>query len=548
MKLILSRDDPMQKKQPKIQNTSKQRWIIAVLIFISVIVFILMGLPNSVASQNLAMVQMFEPDEGVLLPYVMDMIAPAPDLEQSLRNFIFYEYYFYGFPFFGLSALVLLPLKWLGLLNNIPLVMLVLRQMISVLPMLAAFLLLIYMQDRFRTYRSPLMLIFLISIPAVLQNNFWWHPDGIIFLTATLVIFFLHRDNLRFEWNFVLAAVLCGIATATKLVGVYFFLAVGGTLVAGLILKKITFKKMASKASLFILVMAVSFVIANPFLLSHWARTAYISTFKIQLDVLSSGYGIIYEKGLKAAWPLMNKYYGEAVFILSALAVTLWGIWQGKNRGLFGLIVAWFVPVSVVVLWITHFKFQYWLPVALPLFSCLLITFPEKIKFERKGLGTILIRLVVMLIILMQFILFARDDASVFVGRLQRADNNPRIQFYDQILTSLKPYEQEQLYIYYDYRLYLPEHELWRTAINYDLLNYEYIQENDFDVLILLQQRIRDYLNPNATGIGSTDFANSQQLYLDAQAGSINNYQLLFSDENGMIFIRDDLDSKSNKP
>jgi len=538
----------MQKKQPKIQITSNQKRIITLLLAMAVITFILMGMPNSAASQNLAMVQMFEPDEAAQLPVTLKMIAPAQSTDQSLRNFIFYEYYFYGFPFFGLSALVLLPLKWLGLLENIPLVMLVLRQLISVLPTLAALLLLIYMQDRFRTYRSPLMFAFLISIPAVLQNNFWWHPDGIILLLAVLVIFFLHRDNLRFGRNFILAAVLCGVATATKLIGVYFFLAVGGTLVAGLVLKKASFKKLVIKALVFILVMAISFILANPFLLSHWARTAYISTFKMQLDVLSSGYGIIYEKGLKAAWPLIHEYYGEAIFILSALTAILWGLWRGIQRGLFGLILAWFLPVSVAVFWVTHFKFQYWLPVAIPLFSCLLFVFPEKMKLERKGLSLNITRLAVIMIVFIQFILFAVNDASTFVGRLQRADNNPRIQFYDIVLTSLKNFEEEPLRIYYDYRLYMPEHDSWKYATNYDLLEYEYIQNKNFDVIILLQQRIRDYLNPNAIGIGSAAFANSQLFYRDARAGIIQNYHLLFSNNEGMIFIRDDLYAKSDEP
>ena len=376
----------MLKKTVRIQINSNQKLIFALLMVMTVATFILIGLPNNAASQNLAMVQMFEPDEAVLLPYVFDMLAPAPSLNQSLRNFIFYEYYYYGFPFFGLSALALLPLKWLGMLNNIPLVMLVLRQVISVLPMLAALLLLVYMQDHFRTYRSPLMFAFLISIPAVLQNNFWWHPDGIIILMAVLVIFFLHRDNLRFGRNFVFAAVICGVATATKLIGVYFFLAVSLTLLAGLVYKKSSLKKLTLMALVFLLVMAISFIIANPFLLSHWARSAYLSTFNIQLDVLSSGYGIIYEKGLAAAWPLIHKYYGEAVFIFAALSAALWGLWRGKQRGLYGLILSWFLPVSVVVLWVTHFKFQYWLPVALPLFSCLHIIFPEKPNFKLASL------------------------------------------------------------------------------------------------------------------------------------------------------------------
>ena len=57
----------------------------------------------------------------------------------------------------------MLPLQWLGRLGDMPLVMLVLRQFISVLPMLAALLLLVYMQDGFRTYRSPVLFAFLLS-------------------------------------------------------------------------------------------------------------------------------------------------------------------------------------------------------------------------------------------------------------------------------------------------------------------------------------------------------------------------------------------------
>jgi hypothetical protein len=58
-----------------------------------------------------------------------------------------------------------------------------------------------------------------------------------------LTIFFLKRDNLHFGWNFLLAAAMSGVATATKLVGVYFFLAVGLTLLLGLLLKKASWKK-----------------------------------------------------------------------------------------------------------------------------------------------------------------------------------------------------------------------------------------------------------------------------------------------------------------
>ena len=216
--------------------TSVQKRFFGLLLFMAVIAFVLFALPNAVASQNLAMVQIFQPDEAAPLPYVLQMIAPAPTLNLALRNFIFYNYYYYGFPFFAASALLLLPLQWLGRLGDIPLIMLVLRQFVSVLPMLAALLLLVYMQDGFRSYRSPVLFAFLLSVPAVVQNNSWYHPDGITFLLVVMTIYFLKRDNLRFGRNFLLAAVMSGVATATKLVGVYFFLAVGLTLLLGVLL------------------------------------------------------------------------------------------------------------------------------------------------------------------------------------------------------------------------------------------------------------------------------------------------------------------------
>ena len=87
--------------------TSVQKRIFGLLLFMAVLAFVLFALPNAVASQNLSMVQIFSPDETAPLPYVLQMIAPAPSLNLALRHFIFYDYYYYGFPFFAASALLL---------------------------------------------------------------------------------------------------------------------------------------------------------------------------------------------------------------------------------------------------------------------------------------------------------------------------------------------------------------------------------------------------------------------------------------------------------
>jgi hypothetical protein len=524
--------------------TSTQKRIFALLLFMAAVAFVLFAMPNAVASQNLSMVQIFQPDEAAPLPYVFQMIAPAPTVNLALRHFIFYNYYYYGFPFFAASALLVLPLQWVGRLGDMPLVMLILRQFVSVLPMLAALLLLVYMQDGFRSYRSPVLFAFLLSVPAVVQNNSWYHPDGITFLLVVLTILFLKRDNLRFGRNFLLAAIMSGVATATKLVGVYFFLAVGLTLLLGLLLKKASWKKLVGMAFAFILTMGLAYVIANPFLFSHWARTAYQYILYKQGGLLENGYGVFYTKGLVASWPDVRQSFGEAPFLLIVLGVAVWGAWRGPQRLLHALILAWFIPISITVFFLTHFKFQYWLPVALPLFSSLVLLLPEKWKMDRSARLAWFARMGLLLVLCIQFGLFVRADVQTFNSRLHREQNSTSIKFYDKVLGALNPLPDANLHVYYDYRMYVPGKPGWVTDTNYDLLEYSYIQQNHFDVLLLLEQRILDYLNPNVTGIDPALFARNQQFYRDADNETITDYHLVYRDTFGLIYVRDELYQK----
>jgi hypothetical protein len=532
-------------------NTMKpsQKNVIYILLAMALITFILFSWPNSAASQNLAMVQMFQPDEATPLPYVFHMIAPAENINQALRSFVFYEFYYYGFPYFGLSAALLLPLQWLGQITNISLDLLILRQLASVLPMLAALLLLVFMQDGFRTYRSVVLFAILLCVPAVVRNNLWWHPDGISFLLVVLTLFFLQRDKLRFGRNFLFAAAMAGISTATKLAGVYFFLAIALTLFLGFYLKKASWKRMIGMSVAFLFVMALSFLIANPFLLSHWARTAYGYIFQKQTFLLSEGYGVVYEKGFMAAWPLIREYFGQAVFLLVAIGAAIWGARRGPQRLLHGLILAWFLPITILVLFVTHFKFQYWLPVALPLFSSLITVLPEKWNWNRSAFKAgfvkttaTLTHILILLIIMIQATLYVKQDAQMINGSLHQVENNPRIQFYDQALVALSPLPATGLYhVYYDYRLYVPETSGWTSETTYDLLEYGTIQEKNFDILLLLEQRIRDYLNPNVTGIDPQVFARNQQFYHDADTGQVINYHLVYRNDVALVYVRDDL-------
>lgn len=185
-------------------------------LFLAIVSFFLFAIPNAKASENLAMIQIFEPDEAALYPVISEMARPKGDLITFLKQFIVYGRYNKGLPFYGPSALLLLILRMMGFGEDFPIIFLTLRQFISVLPMLCGLYLLVKMQDGFRTYRSVLVFLFLLIVPATMYNGFWWHTDGLTLLLSVLVLYFLFKDNLQFGKYFYLSAIACGVLTATK--------------------------------------------------------------------------------------------------------------------------------------------------------------------------------------------------------------------------------------------------------------------------------------------------------------------------------------------
>lgn len=283
-----------------------QKKTFLVLLLLSLVYFLVFIPPNMAASNNIEMVSVFEPDEAVPLPYVLNMIRPTDSLKQALIQFAFYKYYFYGFPFFAYSAALLFPLQWLNLVNNTSLMMLVLRQLVSLLPLLAAIWILVYLQTRFKSYRAILLFVFLACLPVVLKNNFWWHPDGLAIMFAMLAIYFLERDDLHFGRNFYFSAAMCGISAGTKGIGFYFFLTILVYLVLGLFQKRRTLWNTILSAVGFVSCMAVAYLLVNPTLIYSGVRERYFQVMFSQTQLLSRGYEIEYARGLTAAVPGVN--------------------------------------------------------------------------------------------------------------------------------------------------------------------------------------------------------------------------------------------------
>lgn len=520
---------------------SGKRNIQAIVIILAVVTFFIFIIPNAKASEDLGMVQVFEPDEAALFPTIANMASPKGDTVTFIKKFIVYERYNKGFPFYGPSAALLLFIRWIGQEKNIPLSFLLLRQLISVLPMIGGLLLLVWIQDGFRTYRSILTFLLLLVIPASVQNGFWWHTDGLTLLLSVVVICCLYKDKLQFGKFFFGAAVACGVLTATKMMGVFFFLTVATLLIWGIVEKKITFLKAIFLGLGFVGTMVAAFLISNPFLFSVWGRAGYIYAIRAQMSSLSEGYGVVYAKGLSAAWPLMREHFGSAVFLFLSPMVCIYGLTSKQNRFLNAILLTWYIPLTFYITFFSHFKYQYWLPVVLPLISCWTQILPEKIMGCKVKNWQTIGQIVLFFVLLGQFVCFTFQSTRMFFDQIHRAENNPYIMFRNTAAEALEPVADIPVNVYYDYRLYVPEPSNWELSTEYNPISYSKINDNNFDILLLANQRVLDYLNPEVEGVDPELFAESQYFYQDVMQGEVQGFHLLALNEAGAIFIRQEL-------
>ena len=192
------------------------------------------------------------PDEDVIYPDVVNMLIAGDTITDTLRDSFIISSWWYGYPYFPLSALTLVIPRLIygnAFGSQVNLNLLLLRQFISVLPMVVSLIFLIYLVNEFRhLWASVGMAIVLGLIPGVVHYNIrFWHPDGIIVLLVLLTLWLLKRDRLRFGRDFYLAAFAVGLNAVIKIWGLFFFLAIGGYLLAGWLSRKLDFWRMAGR-------------------------------------------------------------------------------------------------------------------------------------------------------------------------------------------------------------------------------------------------------------------------------------------------------------
>jgi len=515
-------------------------------IAISLIYFLVFIPINQTGAENAEMIAVFEVDEYAQYPHVLRMVRGGNSIKQTIRNFLVYGHYFYGYPFYFFSGLVLIPMRLVlgqAFFDQPQWIMLVLRQMVNVLPNMLSAAALTFVITRFRsTLQSVCVYVVMLTQTALFMNSAWWHPDALGLLFVALTFYFLIRDNHTYSKYFLAGAVTIGIAAGIKYLGLFFILTIPIYIGIGIMQKNLDWKTGLKKGVLFLTVMVLTVIVSNPLLLLPIERGEIIRTQLFQINRTAEGFLFakqpFFTEGKPPQWFRDN--FRSIAFLVLQLLVLVLSLRKKQTRLPALLIATFIIPMSMVTWNVTQQRTHYWLPVSVPLLAALgLQLYPAKQPIQRNSQ---ILRFLLTGVIIIQSVLFVRTDIRVYQKIYQRESLSASLLFYEDIQEIVFDdlIDETQISIYRDWQVYFPEEDNVSVMMDWDLANYELIEETGPDFLILEQSNIQAF--------GSVDFLSTaadrnrltplHEFYADALENSIDHYIVVYEDSFGKVFRR----------
>lgn len=171
----------------------------------------------------------------------------------------------------------------------------------------------------------------------------------------------------------------------------------------------------------------------------------------------------------------------------------------------------------------------------------LYMLFPDKKQFEKDKLILKIAKFAFLAIVAVQMVFFNIQNVKAYDDQLHREARSESIQFYHKAVEALQPMIPDNPNVYYDYRIYLPFGQPFNHIYTaFEMLDYDYIEEHKFNILLLINQRVDDYLNPRAEGVNPDKLEVARIFYKDVRNKEIKGYTFLFEDGFGKVFIRDE--------
>lgn len=532
-----------------------QKTTLLILSLIGLLYFTVFIFPNLTGARDATMLSVFEHDEFAQYPHVLRMLTPGETPYQSLRNFVVYLHYYYGYPFYFLSAIAILPVKLIlgsGWTSNTPVIVMVLRQAISVLPMMLAALLLVWMQTHFRSrLRAILLFLLMLTLPAVVINNLWWHPDSLLVFFSVLTIFFLARDDFRFGRNFYFSAVAVGLAFGVKILGVLFVLTYAVYIVYGLVQCRVNLKQALLRSAAFIGVMLATILASNPLLLLPQERAEIVAAFTQLLRENTLGFWVVGNASGGIFSQVAQIFRGDlasVILLLAGFITLVFSLFKSAKRTTAIVVLCWVIGYAgYFILFASTMRTHYLLPIALPILSFLAVLIPDSFSARKKLANdreaNAWRRTAVLILVVL--ILNIRTDEEIIRGVLTRERDSASIQLYDQAeREALSQIDLDRkLWVYRDWRAYVAEKEAYHIEYNWKLATYAEIAALNPDVLFLERENMLFFSDAAKieTAIDPDRMREMVAFYSDAINEQLEGYTLAVRTGFGSVFVRDDL-------
>jgi hypothetical protein len=551
---------------------------------------------NLLGAKNVPMLSAVSCDEVGEYQLVNAMTTREDSFWGTLKNFFCFDRHIdqvaYGFPFWSASALAIVPVKILhkaGFIDEANMTtanLLVLREL-NPLFLSLAIVSLVYLWTGFKSVvRSVMLFLFLASIPVAFWLNIQnWHPDDLLVLFVVLTILALVKDALRFGKCFCLAAVFCGLATGTKMLGLWFFFCIAMYLLLGRLTGRWSVAgvddggvpsrstglastwHVVKQGAVFLAIMVLTVVASNPLLLTPDGAGMY---FRGVTNSITQG---PWERTLLAldqgetSTPELLLLYEQTLrencgfwwFYVLLVCICVFCVrYDSRHRLANIVILAWVLPFAVYLVsrGLTT-QSHYFLPLILPLASCIANPALWDLKSRYSGPRVIKVALLGASIVLggNQWVHYTQTNASCYETRMRTEEENPSLVFYrklDEEYLSKRPDPDGHVRVLIDAPysgifFYVPPVSRLRVRGGLDqhgLLNYGLVDEWQPGLILVGKENTRCFGQAAAVGalsplLGPELGRTVVEFYGDARWRQVRGYHVVLETDYAVAFEKD---------
>jgi hypothetical protein len=278
-------------------------------------------------------------------------------VNQEMRMFFGTGFFNYGFLYFFFNY-VLSSIFFF--LNNIELTILVPRLISSVSAIISLVFLFKILKNNQPKKNVPLVLLFIISMPAFWINATIFHPDWLFVCMLIISIYYLNIDDFKISKNYWIAIVFFSISFSIKIQVIIFFPIL---LIYQIIAIKSNFRK-GIKLILFSFFIIFLFrLTTNPYLLHPEGFNAFISGFKADMLSNKTNHGQGGTISLFNKIEMINKNYFNFIILFIACITSLYSVFnllKSKNQKLISILAVSFLLALIYLLFFVNKSWQHY--------------------------------------------------------------------------------------------------------------------------------------------------------------------------------------------